>query len=162
MMTIIWPMTAWPLTHMTLVLDEAEVAAAFIQHLVQPWSSTAATVTACRVRLALTGTELLMYSNHAVNFILGDLRRKEDSCFVLYSATICRRRRTAALCPFLSSRYQPAFILDHWDPFCISTRSYSVSAIRTASAALLYLTVLHFFCQAYLIMAKCMNEWVSE
>ena len=142
---------------MTLVLEEAEVAAAFIQHLVQPRSSTAATVTACRVRLALTGTELLMYSNHAVNFILGDLRRKENSCFVLYSATVCRRRRTAALCPFVSSRssrYQPAFIPDHWDPFCTSTRSYSVSAIRAASAALLYLRVLHFFCQAYLLVAK--------
>ena len=31
---------------------------------------------------------------------------------------------------------------------------YFVSAIRAVSAALLYLPVLHFFCQAYLIMAK--------
>ena len=33
------------------------------------WTS-AATVTACHVRLALAATELLMYSNHAVNFFL--------------------------------------------------------------------------------------------
>ena len=31
---------------------------------------------------------------------------------------------------------------------------YFVSAIRVASAALLYLPVLHFFCQVYLLMAK--------
>jgi len=33
-------------------------------------------------------------------------------------------------------------------------RLYSVSAIRSASAALLYLPVLHLYCQAYLLMAK--------
>jgi len=37
---------------------------------------------------------------------------------------------------------------------CLSILSQFVSAIRAASAALLYLPVLHLHCQPYLLMAK--------
>ena len=57
----------------TLPRSAALIVAAFIQHLVrssgEEWT-TAATVTACHVRLALAATELMMYTNHAINFFL--------------------------------------------------------------------------------------------
>lgn len=69
---------------------------AFIQHLVRPsgvaWTS-ADTVTACRVRLALAATELLMYSNHAINFFLycaAGERFRRQLCL------LCRRRGSVA------------------------------------------------------------------
>ena len=57
----------------TLPRSAALIAAAFLEDLVRPTGTAwtpAATVTACRVRLALAATELLMYSNHAINFFL--------------------------------------------------------------------------------------------
>ena len=49
----------------------------------------------------------------------------------------------------------------HFNCMCPWFTSYFVSAITAASAALLYLPVLHLYGLFYLLMAK-MNEWMNE
>ena len=88
----------------TLPRSAALIVAAFVQHLVRPsveaWTP-AATVTACRVRLALAATELLMYANHAVNFFLycaaGERFRRQLCLLCRYRGGVDGDRSRAAV-----------------------------------------------------------------